>query len=65
MDTTHRMNSTTTTYYATFEFNSGDRMELQLPAQEFGLLADGDRGILSFQGTRFIGFARQHERTDK
>ena len=48
-----------TTYYATFEFESGDRLELRLPAREAGLLAEGDRGMLHFQGTRFLGFDRQ------
>lgn len=45
-------------YYATFEVESGDRMELPLPAEEYGLLAEGDRGLLTFQGTRFLGFSR-------
>ena len=48
-----------TTYYATFQFESGDRMELRLPDREAGLLAEGDRGMLHFQGTRFLGFDRQ------
>ena len=48
-----------TTYYATFQFESGDRMELRLPDRDAGLLAEGDRGMLHFQGTRFLGFDRQ------
>ena len=48
-----------TTYYATFQFESGDRMELRLPDRDAGLLAEGDRGVLHFQGTRFLGFERQ------
>lgn len=51
--------STYTTYYATFQVASGDRMELTIPGTEYGMLAEGDRGILSFQGTRYLGFARQ------
>ena len=47
-----------TTYYATFQVESGDRMELSLPGREYGLLAEGDTGKLSFQGTRFLGFER-------
>lgn len=47
-----------TSYYATFQVESGDRMELLLPGREYGLLAEGDQGKLSFQGTRFLGFAR-------
>lgn len=49
------------TYYATFQFASGDRMELQMTGQEFGLLVEGDRGRLTFQGTRFLGFERTWE----
>lgn len=50
---------THTSYYVTFEFESGDRTELMLAANEYGLLAEGDSGILMFQGTRYIGFERQ------
>jgi len=46
------------TYYVTFQVESGDRMELQLAGHEFGLLVEGDRGMLSFQGTRYLGFQR-------
>lgn len=48
-----------TTYYATFEFDGGDRSELRLSGQEYGLLAEGDAGLLTFQGTRFVDFQRQ------
>lgn len=48
-----------TWYYATFEVESGDRMELQVSGQEYGQLAEGDSGYLTFQGTRFLGFERQ------
>ncbi len=47
-----------TWYYSTFEVQSGDRMELQLSGTEYGLLAEGDLGLLTFQGTRFISFDR-------
>ena len=47
-----------TTYYATFQVESGDRMELQMAGHEFGLLVEGDRGRLSVQGTRYLGFER-------
>ncbi|MDW7658796.1 MAG: DUF2500 domain-containing protein [Bacillota bacterium] len=50
--------STSTTYYVTFEVASGDRMELKVKGHEYGMLAEGDRGQLSFQGTRYLGFAR-------
>ena len=47
-----------TTYYATFQFESGDRLELEVPYNEFGYLVEGDNGKLTFQGTRFLGFER-------
>lgn len=47
-----------TSYYATFQFESGDRLELKLQGHEYGLLVEGDKGKLSFQGTRFLGFER-------
>lgn len=47
-----------TTYYATFQVESGDRMELPMRSTDYGMLAEGDRGRLTFQGTRFLGFER-------
>lgn len=47
-----------TTYYVTFQVASGDRMELQVEGEEFGMLVEGDNGQLSFQGTRYLGFQR-------
>ena len=41
---------TFTTYYATFQVESGDRMEFAIRGTEYGLLAEGDRGKLTFQG---------------
>ena len=50
--------STSTTYFVTFEFESGDRSEFTVSGKEYGLLAEGDTGILTFQGTRYLGFER-------
>jgi len=50
--------TTSTTYYATFQMESGDRMELRLDGYEYGMLAEGDRGKLSFQGTRYLSFEK-------
>lgn len=47
-----------TTYYVTFQVESGDRMELQVADREYGFLVEGDRGRLIFQGTRYLGFER-------
>ena len=47
-----------TTYYVTFQVESGDRMELPLAGDEYGLLVEGDKGNVTFQGTRYLGFVR-------
>jgi len=51
--------SSSTWYYATFEVESGNRMELSVSASDYGSLALGDVGRLTFQGTRYMGFARE------
>ena len=38
---------------------SGDRLELRMSGREFGTLAEGDKGKLTFQGTRYRGFERR------
>lgn len=48
-----------TTYYGTFEVESGDRMELQLSSRDYAELAEGDRGQLTFQRKRFHRFQRE------
>ena len=50
--------STSTTYYVTFQVESGDRMELSVPGCEYGMMVERDRGMLTFQGTRFLSFSR-------
>lgn len=49
---------THTTYYVTFQFESGDRMEFQVYGSEYGMLAEGDEGKLTFQGTQYLSFER-------
>ena len=51
--------SHSTWYYVTFQVESGDRMELAVSGNEFGMLVEGDFGKLTFQGTRFLGFERR------
>ena len=53
------MNSDAISYYATFEVESGDRLELQVSDYEYGQLAEGDRGKLTFQRKRFLKFERE------
>ena len=55
----HHHTSTSTSYYVTFQVESGDRMELHLSGSQYGLIVEGDRGLLTFQGTRFLNFERQ------
>lgn len=50
--------STSTTYYLTFEVESGDRMEFNVGQQEYGMLVEEDVGRLKFQGSRYLGFER-------
>lgn len=50
--------SSSTSYYITFEVESGDRMEFRVSGQEYGLLIEGDKGELEFQGSRYLGFKR-------
>ena len=49
---------TFTSYYVTFQVESGDRMEFEVSDMEYGMLAEGDRGMLTFQGTRYLSFQR-------
>ncbi|KIL52835.1 DUF2500 domain-containing protein [Jeotgalibacillus campisalis] len=50
---------TTSYYYITFEFINGTRKEFEVKGNEFGLLAEGDKGSLDYQGTRFHKFMRE------
>lgn len=56
-DTMHHT-STSASYYVTFQVESGDRMELHVSGEEYGMLVEGDQGKLTFQGTRYLGFVR-------
>lgn len=58
MSDEHHVGRDYTNYYATFQFESGDRLELELKGHEYGLLVEGDKGKLTFQGTRYLGFER-------
>ena len=49
---------TFTSYYVTFQVESGDRMEFEISDMEYGKLAEGDSGELTFQGTRYLNFQR-------
>ncbi len=51
--------STSTEYYATFELPSGERLEFELSGAQFGLVVEGDRGNLTWQGTWLKDFRRE------
>ncbi len=52
---------TRTTYFVTFEVESGDRIEFHVKDNEYGVVIEGDNGKLTFQGTRYLGFKRRTE----
>jgi hypothetical protein len=47
-----------TAYFATFQLESGERLEFQIAGEVYGLLSEGDSGTLTHQGTRYKGFQR-------
>ncbi len=49
-----------TDHYVTFQVESGDRIELMVPESEYGYIVEGDKGKVSFKGTRFISFERKY-----
>ena len=57
-DDIHHSGNTSTTYYITFEVESGDRIEFRVSNKDYGMIAENDTGRLTFQGTRFLGFNR-------
>ena len=63
-DVTHHrhengVHGSSTDYYVTFEVRGGERLEFAVSGTEYGQLVEGDRGELSFQGTRYLSFERQ------
>ena len=56
--TMHTTGSTYTNYFVTFELENGKRLELGVKDPEYAMLAEGDQGRLSYQGTRYLGFER-------
>jgi hypothetical protein len=50
--------SASTRYFVTFERESGERCEFHVRAKDYAMIAERDRGLLTYQGTRFKGFDR-------
>lgn len=55
----NNMTTSSTKYYATFETDAGQRFELVMSGTEYGLIAEGDYGDVTFQGEWFKKFDRQ------
>jgi len=54
----HHHRHTRTSYYVTFEYEDGERQEFAVSGREYGQIASGDTGTLTYQGTRFHNFDR-------
>ncbi|MEW4369108.1 DUF2500 domain-containing protein [Paenibacillus kandeliae] len=50
--------STSTYYYITFEKQDRSRFELEVPEEQYGIIAEGDNGQLTYQGSWFKTFER-------
>lgn len=68
--TTHRshqghhntnMHHTSTRYYISFKVQSGDIIKLSVSSDVYNFLFVGDKGILEFKGTKFIGFGKDDQ----
>ncbi|MER0124106.1 DUF2500 domain-containing protein [Streptococcus sp. ZJ93] len=54
----HRNQGAYTDYYVTFALDNGERREFRVSRQVYALSAEGDKGELTVQGTRFLDFKR-------
>lgn len=48
-----------TSYYITFELENGERIEMPVSAEFYGMNIEGDAGMLTHQGTHMINFERE------
>lgn len=46
-------------YHITFQTQDGERIELRVKRYEYNELTVGDKGVLTHQGTRYLGFERE------
>ena len=51
--------TTSTSYYVTFQAPDSSRLELKVPGKKYGMLAEGDTGLLTYQRKRFVGYKRR------
>lgn len=54
----HRNTNASTSYYVTFEDEQGNRAEFSVGSKLYSMHAEGDTGMLTHQGTRFLHFER-------
>lgn len=54
----HHDTGASTSYYITFEDEQGNRAEFSVGSKLYGMHAEGDTGMLTHQGTRFLHFER-------
>ena len=56
--TSNHRKATDRHYFVTFQVESGDRIEFWVDSFQYSELIQDDCGILTFQGTRFLGFEK-------
>ena len=54
----HHQNHHTHSYHMTFETQEGELLELRVKRSEYYEMEIGDSGVLTHQGTRYLGFER-------
>lgn len=47
-----------TSYFITFHKRDGNRVEMRVPGEDYGLAAEGDEGILVYRDDEFVVFKR-------
>ncbi|GGN90819.1 DUF2500 domain-containing protein [Saccharibacillus kuerlensis] len=47
-----------TVYHVAFELETGERKEFEVSGEQYGIIGEDDRGMLTFKGTRFEQFDR-------
>lgn len=50
--------SSSTSYRVTFQLESGESCRMPVRSSEYRAIEEGDTGMLTYQGTRFISFER-------
>ena len=51
----HQQANSSSSYYVTFQVESGDRMELSIRGSGYGMLAEGGRWNVQFSGNTIFG----------